>query len=200
MNSGLSRAAIYRAVEASLRRLQTDYIDVLQIHRFDNTVPAEETMSALHDLVKSGRVRYLGASSMWTYQFASLQWVAEKNGWTKFCSMQNHYNLIYREEEREMNKFCTETGVGLMPVRASLPLSIKPLSALSSLYLTHFLIESNHSGLPSHMEGWLVTHIKRLSQSGRRQARMELSMKQTNAARTTSSPELLKSLISVVGQ
>ncbi|KAL1989108.1 hypothetical protein VTN96DRAFT_5871 [Rasamsonia emersonii] len=112
---GLSRAAIFNAVDASLKRLQTNYIDLLQIHRYDYTVPPEETMKALHDLVQSGKVRYIGASSMWTYQFATLQFIAEKNGWTKFVSMQNHYSLCYREEEREMNRFCRETGVGLIP-------------------------------------------------------------------------------------
>src|SRR6201996_9073752 len=90
---GLSRAAIFNAVDASLKRLQMDYIDLLQIHRFDVTVPVEETMKALHDLVQSGKVRYIGASSMWTFQFATMQTVAEKNGWTKFVSMQNHYSL-----------------------------------------------------------------------------------------------------------
>jgi len=112
---GLSRTAIFNAVNASLKRLDTDYIDLLQIHRFDSAVPVEETMEALHDLVKSGKVRYIGASSMWAYQFAQMQFCAEKNGWTKFVSMQNHYSLCYREEEREMNKFCRETGVGLIP-------------------------------------------------------------------------------------
>jgi aryl-alcohol dehydrogenase-like predicted oxidoreductase len=90
---GLSRAAIFNAVNASLARLQTDYIDLLQIHRFDATVPVAETMKALHDLVQSGKVRYIGASSMWTFQFQTMQNVAEKHGWTKFVSMQNHYSL-----------------------------------------------------------------------------------------------------------
>jgi aryl-alcohol dehydrogenase-like predicted oxidoreductase len=112
----LSRQAIFTAVDASLKRLGTDYIDLLQIHRFDSTVPVEETMEALHNLVKSGKVRYIGASSMWAYQFAMMQFCAEKRGWTKFVSMQNRYSLLYREEEREMNKFCNETGVGLIPV------------------------------------------------------------------------------------
>ncbi|KAL1652827.1 hypothetical protein SLS61_004447 [Didymella pomorum] len=112
---GLSRTAIFTAVDASLARLDTPYIDLLQIHRFDETVPIEETMEALHDLVKSGKVRYIGASSMWAVQFAQMQFVAEKRGWTKFVSMQNHYNLLYREEEREMNRFCNMTGVGLIP-------------------------------------------------------------------------------------
>ncbi|KAI0146043.1 aldo/keto reductase [Hypoxylon sp. NC0597] len=112
---GLSRLAIFNAVEASLKRLDTDYIDLLQIHRFDYNTPIEETMKALHDLVQSGKVRYIGASSMWAVNFARMQFVAEKNGWTKFISMQNHYNLLYREEEREMNRFCNDTGVGLIP-------------------------------------------------------------------------------------
>lgn len=100
---GLSRGAIFKAVDASLKRLGTDYIDLLQIHRYDPSVAPEETMRALHDLVQSGKVHYIGASSMWTYQFARMQFIAEKNGWTKFVSMQNRYNLCYREEEREMN-------------------------------------------------------------------------------------------------
>lgn len=112
---GLSRGAIFTAVDASLERMQTPYLDVLQIHRFDGSVPIEETMKALHDLVECGKVRYLGASSMWCYQFARMQQVAELKGWTKFVSMQNHYSLLYREEEREMNRFCRETGVGLIP-------------------------------------------------------------------------------------
>ncbi|KAJ5507355.1 Aldo/keto reductase [Penicillium freii] len=112
---GLSRGAIFNAVEASLERLGTPYIDLLQIHRFDENVPPEETMQALHDLVKMGKVRYLGASSMWAYQFAILQHAAEKYGLTKFVSMQNHYNLLYREEEREMVKFCNRSGVGMVP-------------------------------------------------------------------------------------
>jgi len=112
---GLSRAAIFNAVDASLERLGTTYLDLLQIHRFDTTVPVEETMKALHDLVQAGKVRYIGASSMWAYQFAKMQHAAEVHGWTKFVSMQNHYSLCYREEEREMNPYCLETGVGLIP-------------------------------------------------------------------------------------
>jgi aryl-alcohol dehydrogenase-like predicted oxidoreductase len=90
-------------------------MDLLQIHRFDPNTPIEETMEALHDLVKMGKVRYIGASSMWAYQFAMMQACAEKHGWTKFISMQNQHSLLYREEEREMNKYCQETGVGLIP-------------------------------------------------------------------------------------
>ncbi len=111
---GLSRKHIMDAVDASVKRLGT-YIDVLQIHRFDPSTPKEETMKALDDVVKNGKVRYIGASSMWTYQFAQLQFIAEKNGWSKFISMQNLYNLVDREEEREMIPFCKETGVGLIP-------------------------------------------------------------------------------------
>jgi aryl-alcohol dehydrogenase-like predicted oxidoreductase len=118
--TGLSRQAIFNAVDASLKRLDTTYIDLLQIHRFDPYTPLEETMEALHDLVKTGKVRYIGASSMWATQFAQMQFVAEKNGWIKFISMQNHYNLLYREEEREMNRFCDATGVGLIPVSCHL--------------------------------------------------------------------------------
>jgi len=99
LQKGLSRKHIFDAVDASVARLGT-YIDVLQIHRLDPEVPAEEIMGALHDIVKSGKVRYIGASSMWVHEFATLQFTAEKNGWTKFISMQNFYNLIYREEVR----------------------------------------------------------------------------------------------------
>ncbi|KAJ0162432.1 Versiconal hemiacetal acetate reductase [Colletotrichum tanaceti] len=102
------------AVDDALARLGTTYIDLFQIHRFDPTTPVEETMKALHDLVQAGKVHYLGASSMWATQFAQMQFAAEKNGWTKFVSMQNFYNLVYREEEREMNRFCRDTGVGLI--------------------------------------------------------------------------------------
>jgi aryl-alcohol dehydrogenase-like predicted oxidoreductase len=112
---GLSRGAIFKAVDASLTRLGSDYIDLLQIHRYDSSTQPEETMKALHDLVQIGKVRYIGASSMWATQFAQMQFIAEKNGWTKFISMQNYYNLCYREEEREMIRFCKETGVGIVP-------------------------------------------------------------------------------------
>jgi len=113
--SGLSRAAIFNAVDASLERLQTSFIDLLQIHRFDPETPIDETMKALHDLVQSGKVRYIGASSMRAYQFSEMNYVAEKNGWTKFISMQNEYSLIYREEEREMIPYCLAHGIGLIP-------------------------------------------------------------------------------------
>ncbi|KAJ4420834.1 hypothetical protein N0V82_004129 [Gnomoniopsis sp. IMI 355080] len=112
---GLSRSALFQAVDASLKRLETDYIDLFWIHRFDPYTPMEETMQALDDLVRCGKIRYIGASSMWTFQFAMMQFCAEKNGWTKFVAMQNHYSLLYREEEREMNKFCQATGVAIVP-------------------------------------------------------------------------------------
>ncbi|KIJ63009.1 hypothetical protein HYDPIDRAFT_176116 [Hydnomerulius pinastri MD-312] len=112
---GLSRAAIFNAVEASLARLETPYLDLLQIHRYDSEVPAEETMKALHDLVQSGKVRYIGASSMRCWQFAHLNEVASKNGWTKFVSMQDEYSLLYREEEREMLAYCKFNGIGVIP-------------------------------------------------------------------------------------
>jgi aryl-alcohol dehydrogenase-like predicted oxidoreductase len=112
---GLSRKHILDAVDASLRRLGTDYIDLYQIHRFHRGTPIEETMRALDDVVRAGKVRYIGASSMYAFQFVQMQYIAEMNGWTKFVSMQNLYNLIWREEERQMNDFCIQTGVGLMP-------------------------------------------------------------------------------------
>lgn len=99
--SGLSRAAIFNAVNASLARLETSYIDLLQIHRYDPDTPPEETMKALHDFVQSGKVRYIGASSMRSWQFSELNHIAEKNGWTKFISMQNEYSLLYREEVKQ---------------------------------------------------------------------------------------------------
>ena len=112
---GLSRKHILSAVEASLKRLGIDYIDLYQIHRWDYETPIEETMEALHDLVKSGKVRYIGASSMWAWQFAKAQYISQSNGWVRFVSMQNHYNLIYREEEREMIPLCRDLGVALIP-------------------------------------------------------------------------------------
>lgn len=112
---GLSRLHILQAVEDSLRRLGTDYIDLYQIHRYDSDTPIEETLEALHDLVKSGKVRYIGASSMYAWQFARCLYLADLHGWTRFISMQNHYNLVYREEEREMLPLCRAEGVGVIP-------------------------------------------------------------------------------------
>ena len=112
---GLSRKAIFSSVEKSLERLQTDYIDLYIIHRWDYSTPIEETMEALHDLIKAGKVRYIGASAMYAWQFQKAQNVAEKNGWTKFISMQNHYNLIYREDEREMLPYCKDAKVSSTP-------------------------------------------------------------------------------------
>jgi 1-deoxyxylulose-5-phosphate synthase len=112
---GLSRKAIMTEVDASLRRLGMDHIDLYQIHRFDARTPIEETMEALHDVVKSGKVRYIGASSMYAWQFSKAQYTAELHGWTKFVSMQNHYNLLNREEEREMMPLCADQGVGVIP-------------------------------------------------------------------------------------
>jgi aryl-alcohol dehydrogenase-like predicted oxidoreductase len=112
---GLSRLHIMQAVEDSLRRLGTDYIDLYQIHRWDPKTPIEETLEALHDLVKSGKVRYIGGSSMYAWQFAKSLYLADLNGWTRFVSMQNHYNLVYREEEREMMPLCRSEGIGVIP-------------------------------------------------------------------------------------
>ncbi|MEQ4722718.1 aldo/keto reductase [Nonomuraea sp. B19D2] len=114
-DGGLSRKHIHAAIDASLQRLGTDHVDLYQIHRWDDETPVEETMEALHDVVKAGKARYIGASSMWAWQFSKAQHVAEQNGWTKFVSMQNHYNLLYREEEREMLPLCADQGVGVIP-------------------------------------------------------------------------------------
>ncbi|KAI1345269.1 Aldo/keto reductase [Xylariaceae sp. FL0016] len=112
---GLSRKHIFEAVDRCLERLQTSYIDVLQLHRLDRETPPEEIMRALHEVVQSGKVRYIGASSMYAWEFVRLQYIAKMNGWTEFISMQPFYNLLYREEEREMLPFCRESGVGVIP-------------------------------------------------------------------------------------
>src|SRR5438874_10789079 len=112
---GLSRKHVLSAIDASLHRLDMDYVDLYQIHRWDDRTPIEETMEALHDVVRAGKARYIGASSMQAWQFAKAQHVAERNGWSRFVSMQNHYNLIYREEEREMIPQCIDQGVGVIP-------------------------------------------------------------------------------------
>lgn len=114
-DAGLSRKHIMDSIDASLRRLKMDYVDLYQIHRWDYSTPIEETMEALNDVVRAGKARYIGASSMFAWQFTKAQYVATLNGWTRFVSMQNHYNLIYREEEREMIPACIDQGVGLIP-------------------------------------------------------------------------------------
>jgi len=112
---GLSRKHIMDSIDASLRRLKTDYVDLYQIHRWDYDTPIEETLSALHDVVRAGKARYIGASSMYAWQFAKALYLADQHGWTRFVSMQNHYNLVYREEEREMLPLCRAEGVGIIP-------------------------------------------------------------------------------------
>src|SRR5271167_2785930 len=112
---GLSRKAIMREIDDSLRRLDTDYVDLYQIHRWDYGTPIEETLEALHDIVKAGKVRYIGASSMFAWHFTKSLYLADLHGWTRFVSMQNHYNLLYREEEREMMGLCQAEGIGVIP-------------------------------------------------------------------------------------
>ncbi len=112
---GLSRKHLMSAIDASLRRLGMDYVDLYQIHRWDAETPLEETLSALHDIVRAGKARYIGASSMWSWQFAKALYLADRYGWTRFVSMQNHYNLVYREEEREMLPLCIDEGIGVIP-------------------------------------------------------------------------------------
>ena len=113
--AGLSRKAIMSEIDDSLRRLGTDYVDLYQIHRWDNNTPIEETLEALHDVVKAGKARYIGASSMYAWQFSKALYTAEAHGWTRFATMQNHYNLLYREEEREMLPLCADQGIGVIP-------------------------------------------------------------------------------------
>src|SRR5437763_10629429 len=113
--AGLSRKHVLASIDASLQRLGLDYVDLYQIHRWDPRTPIEETMEALHDIVRAGKARYIGASSMYAWQFAKAQTVAAQNGWTRFVSMQNHYNLVYREEEREMIPQCVDQGIGILP-------------------------------------------------------------------------------------
>jgi aryl-alcohol dehydrogenase (NADP+) len=112
---GLSRKHVLASIDASLARLGTDYVDLYQIHRWDAETPIEETLSALHDIVRAGKARYIGASSMAAWQFAQALYLADRHGWTRFVSMQNHYNLVYREEEREMLPFCRDQGIGVIP-------------------------------------------------------------------------------------
>src|SRR5439155_11833221 len=114
-DGGLSRRHLFDAIDASLGRLGVDYVDLYQIHRFDAETPIDETLEALHDIVKAGKARYIGASSMYAWQFAKMLYVADAHGWTRFVSMQNHYNLVYREEEREMLPLCREEGIGVIP-------------------------------------------------------------------------------------
>ncbi len=114
-DSGLSRKHVLASIDASLKRLGTDYVDLYQIHRWDFETPIEETMAAMHDVVRAGKARYIGASSMYAWQFAKAQYTAQAAGWTRFVSMQNHYNLVYREEEREMIPLCLDQGVGVIP-------------------------------------------------------------------------------------
>ena len=112
---GLSRKHIMHAIDNSLRRLQMDYVDLYQIHRYDYDTPIEETMQALDDIVRAGKARYIGASSMYAWQFAQMQYAADLHGWTRFVTMQNHYNVVYREEEREMIPYCIDEGIGIIP-------------------------------------------------------------------------------------
>jgi aryl-alcohol dehydrogenase-like predicted oxidoreductase len=147
---GLSRKVIMHEIDASLRRLGTDYVDLYQIHRFDSATPLEETMEALHDVVKAGKARYIGASSMWAWQFAKAQHIAERHGWTRFVTMQNHYNLLYREEEREMLPLCLDQGVGVIPWsplgrgRLTRPVEVATDRTAKDLYLQTLYHSADH--------------------------------------------------------
>ncbi|MWV42751.1 aldo/keto reductase [Paenibacillus sp. HJL G12] len=139
--AGLSRKAIMSEIDKSLKRLGTDYVDLYQIHRWDYNTPIEETMEALHDVVKAGKARYIGASAMYAWQFLKALHVAERNGWTRFVSMQNHLNLIYREEEREMLPLCKEEKIGVIPY-----------SPLASGRLTRDWVETTHRSETDHVQ------------------------------------------------
>ncbi|MBD2871995.1 aldo/keto reductase [Paenibacillus arenilitoris] len=141
--AGLSRKAIMSEIDKSLKRLETDYVDLYQIHRWDYQTPIEETMEALHDVVKAGKARYIGASAMFAWQFMKALHVTERNGWTRFVSMQNHYNLIYREEEREMLPLCKEEGIGVIPY-----------SPLAGGRLTRDPRESTHRSETDQVQRW----------------------------------------------
>ena len=137
---GLSRKSIMAEVDGCLKRLGVDYIDLLYIHRWDYSTPIEETMCALNDLVRSGKVHYIGASSMYAWQFQKAQYIAEKNGWTKFSVMQGHYNLLYREEEREMNPLCFDMGVALVP------------ESIATTYAQENMIAIKHANWITHLQ------------------------------------------------
>lgn len=141
--AGLSRKAIMSEIDKSLKRLGTDYVDLYQIHRWDYSTPIEETMEALHDVVKAGKARYIGASAMYAWQFLKALHVAEKNGWTRFVSMQNHLNLIYREEEREMMPLCREEKIGVIPY-----------SPLASGRLARNWLETTHRSQTDQAQKW----------------------------------------------
>ncbi|KAI2478309.1 Aryl-alcohol dehydrogenase NADP [Pyrenophora tritici-repentis] len=163
---GLSRSAIFDSVEDSLQRLGTTYIDVLQIHRFDPTVPPEETMRALHDLVQSGKVRYLGASSMWAHELSILQHTAERLGLTQFSCVQIRYNLLYREEEREMIKYCNRTGVGILIWEAlAAGMVARPLSQLGSSPRSQALINiGEEKDKPTEADKEIIHRVHELAQ------------------------------------
>ncbi|KAL4944591.1 hypothetical protein BDV06DRAFT_232845 [Aspergillus oleicola] len=162
---GLSRATIFNQVEASLKRLGTDYINLLQIHHFDSTTPIEGTMKVLHGLVQSGKVRYIGASSMWATQSACMQFCAEINGWTKFVSMQSQYNLLYREDEREVIRFCNDTGVGLIPWA---PLAqgnlARPPSELGTTIRSKLLTENTSEPLLSEADLAIIGRVMEIAE------------------------------------
>jgi aryl-alcohol dehydrogenase-like predicted oxidoreductase len=156
---GLSRGALFEQVDASLERLQTPYIDLLQIHRIDDT-PFTEVMKALHDLVESGKVRYIGASSMWAHELAQMQAIAEMKGWTKFISMQNEHNLLYREEEREMIRYCKKIGVGLVPWG---PLAAGALCRPVSQLTTTDRGQGNKDKVKSEADAEIINRVEELA-------------------------------------
>ena len=173
---GLSRRAILHNIDASLRRLKTDHVDLYQIHRWDNATPIEETMQALHDVVRAGKARYIGASTMWAWQFAKAQELARAHGWTRFVSMQNQINLIYREEEREMIPLCADQGVGLIPWspiargRLARPVGAETARTAQDAY-AQFLF-----GQTGAADAMVITAVAELaSETGRKMAQVALA-------------------------
>ncbi|MER7183372.1 aldo/keto reductase [Streptomyces hyaluromycini] len=162
--AGLSRKAILEQVDASLVRLGTDYIDLYQIHRFDDEVPVEETMEALHDVVKAGKVRYLGASSMYAWQFAKLQHAADLGGWTRFGSMQNQYNLLRRQDEPELMAMCGDMGVGLVPYSPNGKGRLaRPVGEQSTRSRTDHVVQS----FDSEYDGPVINAVQQLAEARR---------------------------------
>ncbi|MFG3093207.1 aldo/keto reductase [Streptomyces sp. NPDC048202] len=183
---GLSRKAIMTEIDNSLRRLGTDYVDLYQIHRWDPATPIETTMEALHDVVKAGKALHIGASSMWAWQFAKAQYVAEKNGWTPFTTMQNHYNLIYREEEREMLPLCADQNVAVIPwsplARGRLARAWDSVSVRS---------ETDEFGKTLYRD----TDQEIVGRLGRLAAKRELPMAQLALAWLLSKPEIMSPIV-----
>ncbi|ORX51603.1 Aldo/keto reductase [Hesseltinella vesiculosa] len=191
-NGGLSRKFIFDSVNASLKRLDLDYIDLLYIHRFDNNTPIEETMEALNDLVRSGKVRYLGASSMYAWQFARMNGVAEKNGWTQFVAMQDLYNLLYREEEREMIPYLLDQKIGQVPWSPlDRGLLARPLGQDTLRTSSDFGFERIHPGGLNNVDKAIVNRVEELAK------KKSIPMSQVALAWVLSKPAVSSAIVGI---